>query len=979
MSKKTDENDNFNIYHRDSDLICEWLPDGTLMSVNKAYSKFCNQTPEEIVGKSRVDHIHPDDKQRFLEYVDSLHDSEQKTMIVLRSINSLGEVRWHQWIDHKIHDPSNEHASIKSIGQDITDHMDTELELQKRINFEQLITKLSTNLINAPLDDIDNHINHILAEIGKLIQADRSYFFIMNETNNTLNNTHEWCKEGIISEIDNLQNIPCEKTPWWMSQLNNHDTIIIPNVAELPPEAQSEKEIFQEEGIQSLLNVSLMNAGQLLGFIGVDSVECLRSWTEDEATILKLFGGIIGSAIILKRNQQELTKQKGNLEKLYDISKVFLKTNNVNELMNIITKKLGAIINASYCSIILCDEKKDKIFIASSSGSFSNTHSEILLSKDEVSMSTSVLKAGHLLYAEDAGNSPYTNKELVKLTKTKSLLGIPMIINQSNLGVVIFGFLKTRHISDEEVNLAEQATLQVALAIEKFRLFERTQKNEHTATRLHKAGAIVASTLNPDLAIERILDQLESVVPFDSASIQIMQEGYLEIRSGRGWPPGFNPVGYKFPIPGNNPNTVVVQTRKPYVLNNAPEEYDAFTNPNHAYIKSWLGIPLIAHEHVIGLLTLEHQETEFYDDDRLIEIATAFADQVTISLENARLYADEHRRVMELDALRETTADITRELELEKLLSAILERATALMNATGGELGLIDEDGKHIRILVSYNMGSDNVGDDIEIGQGLMGYVVKTKQIEIIENYKNWGNRLETYRENMIYAAIGAPLMIGNRILGVIGVMNSDRKRKFSNAEKDLMHSFAQQAAIAVENAKLFEEKERQARIDITTDIFNRRGLWELGKRELDRAYRYERPLAAMMIDIDHFKLVNDTYGHPIGDLVLRELAKLMDDNIRNIDILGRYGGEEFVILLPETTPKSAYEIGERIRNMVAEHHFTPEHLDLNITISVGVAFSTGESNGLDDLIKRADIAMYESKSSGRNRTSILESTISDR
>jgi diguanylate cyclase (GGDEF)-like protein len=821
---------------------------------------------------------------------------------------------------------------INSTELDIADRIETKYELLRRKNFDRLITQLSTNLINAPLDDIDKHINHILAEIGQLIRVDRCYFFTLNNENNTISNTHEWCKEGIEPEIDNLQNIPCETLPWWMSKL------------------------------------------KLLGFIGVDSVVCLRTWTEDEATILRLFGGIIGSAILQKKNQQELAQRKRNLEKLYAITKVFLNTSNVKELMNNVTEKLGEIINANYCSIVLCDEKQDGIYVASSSGTFASKHREITLKKDSLSMSTSVLKAGHSLIAEDAENSPYVNKELVKQTKTKSLLGVPMTSNQSKLGVVVFGFLKPHQFNDEEVNLAEQATLQIALAIEKIRLFEQTQKNEQAATRLHKAGAIVASTLEPEIAIERILDQLESVVPFDSASIQIMEEGYLEIRSGRGWPSSFNPVGYKFPIPGNNPNTIVVQTKKPFVLNDAPEEYAAFRNPNHANIRSWLGVPLIAHDRVIGILTLDHYETKYYNDDHLIEIVMAFADQVTISLENARLYAEEHRRVMELDALRETTADITRELELRKLLCAILERATALMNATGGELGLIDDDGKHIHILVSYNMGSDNVGDDIEVGQGLMGYVVQTKQTEIVENYKNWDRRLETYRENKIYAAIGAPLMIGNRILGVIGVMNSDRKRKFSSAEKDLMHSFAQQAAIAVENAKLFEEKERQARVDVTTDIYNRRGLLELGKRELDRAHRYERPLAAMMVDIDHFKLVNDTYGHPIGDLVLKELARILDDNIRTIDILGRYGGEEFVILLPETTPDSAYEIAERLRKTVAEHNFTPEHLDLNITISIGVAFSTGESNGLIDLIKRADNAMYESKDAGRNRTSVLKS-----
>jgi len=963
---------------RDQDLICEWLPDGTLTLVNQAYCDFFNQDKEELIGKSRLDHIHPKDRHALIDYILSLNQRGIQSMIELRSVNNNGEIRWHQWIDEYYDDPKTNQPRINSKGRDITERISAEFELQKRKHFDQLITHLSINLIKAPLDDIDKHINHILAEISELIHADRSYFFILDNDNNTISNTHEWCRADIEPQIDNLQNLPCESLPWWLSRLRNSETIIIPNVDELPPEAQAEKEIFQEENIKSLLNVTLVNAGSLLGFIGVDSVKQLRSWTDDEVTILRLIGGIIGSAIILKRNQQELTQRKMYLERLHDITNAFLNTNNVRDLLNDLTGKMASIISADSCSIVLYDEKRDKLSVASSSGVFAEKHKEIKIDPDSVSMSMSVLKAGHPLIAEDALNSEFSNKELAQRLNTKSLLGIPMISNHKILGVILFRFVKTHQFSDEEVALAQQATSQISLALEKKRLFEQTQINEQAATRLHKAGAIVASTLKPDIAIERILDQLESIVLFDSASVQILEEGYLEIRARSGWHAGFNPVGFKFPVPGDNPNTVVIQTKKPYILNDAPEEYITFKNPNQANIRSWLGVPLVVHDRVIGMLTLDHHEPGYYDDDRLIELVTAFADHVTISLENARLYAEEHHRVMELDALRETTADITRELGLKNLLYAILERATALMNATGGELGLIEDNGKHIRILVSYNMGSDNIGDIIELGQGLMGYVVQTKQIEMVENYKNWNGRLETYRENEIYAAIGAPLMIGNRILGVIGIMNSDRKRKFSSAEKDLMRLFSQQAAIAVENAKLFEEKERQARIDITTAIYNRRGLLELGKRELDRAHRYERPLAAMMVDIDRFKLVNDTYGHPVGDLVLKELAELLESNIRTIDILGRYGGEEFVILLPETTPDSALEIAERLRMSVDDHNFTPEGLSLHITISVGVAFSTGENNGLIDLIKRADIAMYESKGAGRNRISVLKSAQSE-
>jgi len=548
-----------------------------------------------------------------------------------------------------------------------------------------------------------------------------------------------------------------------------------------------------------------------------------------------------------------------------------------------------------------------------------------------------------------------------------------MISNKSTIGSVIFGYKETHHFTDDEVALAEQATSQIAQSIEKIQLLDQAQKNEKAAKTLHKAGAIVASTLKPDLAIELILDQLERVVPFDSASVQILGEGYVEVRAGKGWPDGFNPVGLRFEIPGDNPNTVVIETQKPYVLNEASKDFEIFKN-FELNIKSWLGVPLIVHDEVIGMLTLDHHQPDFYNDERIIDLVMAFADQVAISLENARLYADEHKRVIELDALRATTADITRELSLENLIRSLLERATFLLDATGGELGLLDKKDNTIHILVSHNMGTDNTASVIRSGEGLMGYVVQTRQVEMIENYQYWEGRMDIYEDTPIYAAIAAPLLIGERVLGVIGIMNSDRKRTFSSSDKDLMHLFAQQAAIAVENAQLFEEKERQARIDITTGIYNRRGLLELGKREIDRAHRYERPLAALMIDIDNFKQVNDTHGHAIGDIVLKELADILKENIRTIDILSRYGGEEFVILLPETTPESAFEIAERLRKKVSYHVFTPESLEIHITISIGLAFSSGDNNGLNDLIKRADNAMYMSKGEGRNQTSLYPS-----
>ncbi len=589
-------------------------------------------------------------------------------------------------------------------------------------------------------------------------------------------------------------------------------------------------------------------------------------------------------------------------------------------------------------------------------------------------MTKLVLSNGQPLVLEDVSKSDIISPKLQKLFQTRSLIALPLIVDNHKLGAVIFGFSTPHKFASSEISLAQQASYQISQAIYKQKLLENAQKSAQEAEKLHMAGAIVASNLDPNVAISSILDQLAEVVPFDSGSIQILNNGFLEIKDGRGWPANIDPVGKRFPIPGDNPNSQVILTGKPYVLNDAPDIYGIFDNKDHSYIRSWLGIPLKVRDRVIGMLTLDHSQPNFYDNKQLIDLVTAFADQVAISLENARLYANERRRGDELEALRATTADITKELGLKNLLQAILQRATDLLHATGGELGLVNQSNNTIQILVSHNMGpTDYIGETISMNEGLMGYVAQTQQIEMLEDYKNWDGQMDSYQESPIHAAIAAPLMIGKRFLGVIGIMNSDRTRKFTDNEKGLMSMFAQQAAIAVENAQLFEERQHQARLDMTTGIYNRRGLSELGYREIDRSLRFNRPLGVIFLDIDHFKMVNDTYGHPVGDQVLKELAQRLRSNLRSIDILSRYGGEEFVILLPETNTEGALDVAERIRKTVEEKPFSPNNLSLWITISQGVTIMNKDNCSLKELIQQADEAAYQSKDAGRNLVTLYD------
>jgi diguanylate cyclase (GGDEF)-like protein len=183
-----------------------------------------------------------------------------------------------------------------------------------------------------------------------------------------------------------------------------------------------------------------------------------------------------------------------------------------------------------------------------------------------------------------------------------------------------------------------------------------------------------------------------------------------------------------------------------------------------------------------------------------------------------------------------------------------------------------------------------------------------------------------------------------------------------------LSHFFRQsyELNLSLESAK--DEAERLARTDVLTGMYNRRAFYELGESALNQARRYNRPLTVLMLDIDRFKSINDNYGHAIGDAAIKAFANVIRETHRMTDISGRVGGEEFAILMPETSLQEAAELAERLRQKIAETLIKVEDKNLRITSSLGVAECNDKSNSLDALMASADLALYKAKETGRNK-----------
>lgn len=333
--------------------------------------------------------------------------------------------------------------------------------------------------------------------------------------------------------------------------------------------------------------------------------------------------------------------------------------------------------------------------------------------------------------------------------------------------------------------------------------------------------------------------------------------------------------------------------------------------------------------------------------------------------------AQEKQR-MYLSALHEVTVGLLARRELKELLKDIVERAGQLVGASSGFLFMVDPARNKLRPVISTGYLASVEVNPLKPGAGLAGRVWESGKPLVIEDYDTWESRNSEVRSGLIRAMVGVPLKNKSEVIGVLGLAyERESIGTFQEGEVQLLMRFAQFAALTVDNAQLYAATQELAIRDPLTGVFNRRHLFDLGRLELERARRYSQPLSAVMLDIDSFKNLNDTRGHRTGDIVLRAVAERCGMRLREVDTLARYGGDEFVILLPYADLEHAVLVADRIRRLVLD---TPIHTgteDLSVTVSAGVVQFEQVTVNLETLLERADRALYAAKHLGRNRVEI--------
>ncbi len=378
--------------------------------------------------------------------------------------------------------------------------------------------------------------------------------------------------------------------------------------------------------------------------------------------------------------------------------------------------------------------------------------------------------------------------------------------------------------------------------------------------------------------------------------------------------------------------------------------------------EAMLYVPLNTGSRSIGVLSVQSVRQHAYTEEDL-QTLSIIAAQAAVAIENARLYTEQRNRAFELQTIQSIVQKLAPLHDISAIADLIHTELRQLIDYHACRLFVLDPGGK---TLASVGHKTSERPLQLKMGQGMTGWIAQTGTSVTIPN------TLEDSRVHQIEGTprreesmIGTPLVYQGKVRGVI-MLTKLGVNRFGENELRLLEIVAGQTAIAFDRARLYEELRTEAITDPLTQVHNRRYLAERFREEQARAMRSRYTLAAMMLDLDAFKRVNDTFGHDAGDVVLQDLAVVLRAVVRTGDIVARYGGEEFCILLPETSLEQSSAVAERLRSLIERRQLPPAAGVRHVTVSVGLALlepDTDESN----LFTRADLAMYEVKRRGGN------------
>lgn len=380
---------------------------------------------------------------------------------------------------------------------------------------------------------------------------------------------------------------------------------------------------------------------------------------------------------------------------------------------------------------------------------------------------------------------------------------------------------------------------------------------------------------------------------------------------------------------------------------------------------SALIVPMKLDDRVLGVLSVQSPRANSYSETDC-DLLTAISEQAAVAVENLKNLRASTQRAADLNLLVEVAGAVSSELDLHRVFAKIHEQVRRVIDAPLFFVALRSGDGES-DVTLEYLVEGERVFPPAKhsIEGTIVGRVIEGGKPILVRNTEE-RDKLSTKRvgegPTTVQSIVAVPMNVGGRVIGAISTQ-SYVANAYDERHLKLLNAIAEQSSVAVQNAKLYERAKELAENDALTGLAHQRSVQERLAYELKRARRSNAKVSLLMMDIDKFKAFNDTYGHPVGDRVLKEVAAVLRRVARETDVIGRYGGDEFCAILPDTDRESAWKFAERLNTEITRKPFDiDERQSIPIRLSIGVAVYPDECEGREDLVGVADAALYAAK-----------------
>ncbi len=534
-----------------------------------------------------------------------------------------------------------------------------------------------------------------------------------------------------------------------------------------------------------------------------------------------------------------------------------------------------------------------------------------------------------------------------------------------NFGVVIIPHVSRRALGTSQVRLLLGVAMQIGLTLENYVVMNDVKRRTREYELLTQMGQVISSRLDPDEVLRSIRKELGLL--FDTETFYVAFLDGDEVRfdfecvKGEIQPKRSRKIA-------NAMTEYVIRSGQPMLVRSDMETVRArlgLTYNPDIPAKSYCAVPIFSNNRSIGMMAAMNFDREFVYEQRDVELLQTAAGQVAVAMENARLFKEEQRRAHYLAFLNNVSKTAISTGDSEQMLSEMAGEIHRSFDFDHIGIGMLDYVTKEIEIKVEAGRTAHGAGKRISVGTGFIGRCARSSEMVLVqEDDARLPGILPDAR-----SVLCLPLNYGESLLGVLNV-ESRRAKAFAEQEVLILRTLADLLATALHNAFVFQKLQQQSITDSLTGIKTRRFFLENLQTEWRRASRSGRPFSVALIDLDKFKEVNDKSGHLEGDLALARVGRLLEQKSRQSNVVARYGGDEFVVLMPETGVEQAQILSERLRLWLATDPMLAER---NITGSFGVASYPLHGSTAEEVLRVADQGMYLAKRSGGNRVSIAE------